>query len=382
MEQRRVSVFDTTLRDGEQAPGNSMTPQQKLELGLRLEALGVDVIEAGFPASSPSEAEATRMLSEKLTTARFASFCRAVRKDVEIAVTAGGTVNHEIQVLATASNLHLERKRQISRKEAVDELADTVRYAASTGVEVVSMALEDASRGDDELLRALVDAGLEAGVTCVVVADTSGCLTPEEFGELIAKFRSWAPPPIRLSTHCHNDFGLSLANTIAGLSAGADQAQTTLGGIGERAGNTAMEEVVALLGYKSERYGLFTDIDSVGMYDAYTSLREFIRLDQPRNKPIFGAYAFGTAAGMHQQGVLRDPSTYEFVEPARFGRERSLLIARHSGRSVLRHLLDQLGVRPGDGDIDELYRKHIIERDGGDCEDISVLRGRLVEELR
>lgn len=381
MEKKRISVFDTTLRDGEQAPGNSMTPHQKLDLALRIEALGVDVIETGFPVSSPAEAEATRLISRHLTRARFTTFCRAVRGDVRVAVEAGGTANHEVQVLATASDLHLERKRRISRKEAVDEITDTVRFALSLGVESVSVGLEDASRGEDELLRALVEAGLEAGAGCFAIGDTSGCMTPDQYGELIAKIRSWAPEPVRVATHCHDDFGLALANTLAGVQAGADEVQTTIGGIGERAGNTAMEELVALLACRGDHLGLYTDVDTFGMYAVYCRLREIIRLEEPRNKAIFGAYAFGTAAGIHQQGMLRDPSTYEYVEPARFGRERSLLIARHSGRSVLHHLLDELGVEADGPRVDELYRRHITERTGGDCEDIALLRRRLTEEL-
>ncbi|MGW1183353.1 LeuA family protein [Streptomyces drozdowiczii] len=378
---RRVSIFDSTLRDGEQAPRNSMNPQEKLRMALRLEALGVDTIEAGFPASSPSEAEATRLISQNLTRARFTTFCRAVRGDIEAAVHAGGTHNHEVQVLATSSDLHLERKRRISRSASVEEIVDSVTLARKLGVEHVSVGLEDASRGADDLLCAQVDASVTAGATCIVVADTSGCMTSDEYGDLMARVRTWIPAGVSLFTHCHDDFGLALANTLAGLRSGADGAQVTLGGIGERAGNAALEQLVALLSYKSEQLGLCADIDTVSMYDAYTELREIIKLELPRNKPIFGAYAFGSAAGIHQQGLLRDPATYEYVEPKKFGRERSLIIARHSGRSVLRHLLDELGAHLSEHMVDELYRRHILDRPGGDCEDISDLRKRLVAEL-
>ncbi|GAA1276904.1 hypothetical protein GCM10009677_33480 [Sphaerisporangium rubeum] len=381
MKKRRVFVHDTSLRDGEQAPGNSMDPRQKLALALALEAVGVDAIETGFPASSPAEAEATRLISRHLTTARFVTFCRAVRRDVDIAVAAGGTRNHQVQVLATASELHIERKRGITPEEAIAEVADTVRHAVSLGVESVSLGLEDASRGSDELLRALVRAAVAEGATCVGAADTTGCMTPDEYRALTEKMRVWAPPPVQLFTHCHEDFGLSLANTVAGLQGGADGVQTTIGGIGERAGNTAMEELVALLHYKGDRYGLYTDVDPGGMYAIYTQLRQVIGMAQPRNKAIFGEFAFGTAAGMHQQGMLRDPSTYEFVEPALFGRERSMLIARHSGRAVLRHILSRIGVEVSDDKLEELYRRHITERPGADCEDITVLERRLAAEL-
>jgi 2-isopropylmalate synthase len=296
-------------------------------------------------------------------------------------VDAGGVDNHEVQMVATGSQVHLDHKRGITRAAAVREVTDTVTFARSLGIEHVSVGIEDASRGDDDLLRALTESALEAGANCIILADTTGCHTPDEYGDLIAKIRSWAPRPIRVSTHCHDDFGLSLANALAGLRAGADEVQVTLGGIGERAGNTPLEELAALLAYKSDLLGMYTDIDLAAMYDAYTALREVIKLEQPRNKPIFGTYAFGTAAGIHQQGILSNPATYEFVEPARFGRERSMLIARHSGRAVLRHLLGQLGTTVDDDRLEELYRVHIAERVGGDCEDIEVVKQRLAREL-
>ncbi|MEU1374712.1 pyruvate carboxyltransferase [Streptomyces triculaminicus] len=378
---RRISFFDTTLRDGEQAPANAMGPEDKLDLALRIEALGVDYIETGFPASSPSDFEATRLISQHLTKARFTTFCRAVPQDIETAIEAGGTANHQIQVAATASDMHLRHKRRITRRQGIDEVAEAVALARSLGVEHVSVGLEDSSRGEDDLLQEMTEKAIEAGATCFVVADTSGAMTPDQYAGLIRKFRSWAPSPIRIATHCHDDFGLSTANALAGLEAGADEVQATLGGIGERAGNTALEEIAALLAYKEDHNGLRTDIDLAAMYEAYNVLRRVIKLEEPRNKAIFGAYAFGTAAGIHQQGMLRNPATYEYVEPDRFGRRRSILIGRHSGRSVLRHLLDQLGLEVSDTELDELYRVHIAEREGGDCEDLEVLKERLAREL-
>lgn len=380
-ESRRVSIFDTTLRDGEQAPGNAMTPRQKLDIAQRIEALGADYIESGFPASSPSEFQATRLISRHLTSARFTTFCRAVRSDVDTAVEAGGVERHQVQVMATGSDLHLAHKRGISRDQAVHEVADTVAHAYALGVEEVSVGIEDASRGELDLLRAITLGAVEAGAVCFAVADTSGCHLPQEYAALITEFRSWLPHGVRVATHCHDDFGLSLANAVAGLAAGADEVQVTLGGVGERAGNTPLEEVAALLTYKGALLGLHTDIDVVRMYEAYTALRAAIGLEEPRNKAIFGTYAFGTAAGIHQQGMLRNPATYEYVEPARFGRERSLLVGRHSGRALLRHILDELGIAVSEEDLAGLYRTHIAERIGGDCEDISVVKARLAREL-
>lgn len=378
---RRVTVFDTTLRDGEQAPRNAMSPEQKLEVALRLEALGVDLIESGFPASSPSERKATELIAQNLKSARLVTFSRSVRSDIEAAVQAGGERNHQVQVMATGSDMHLVHKRGITRKEAVDEVVDAVAFAKSLGVDEVSVPIEDASRGEPDLLRAITEGAIEAGATTFVLGDTSGCMMPAEYADLVRMFRSWAPPPIIISTHCHNDFGLSLANAIAGVEAGADEIQATLGGVGERAGNTPLEEVAAVLAYKGERMGLFTGIKTEGLYEAYGVLRRAIRLEEPRNKPILGTYAFATAAGVHQQGMLSNPATYEYVEPERFGRTRSILVSRHSGRVVLRHLLQQLGVEADERTLSRLYDTYVAGRPDGDCEPLESLRERLAEEF-
>ncbi|MDV9170879.1 pyruvate carboxyltransferase [Streptomyces sp. W16] len=378
---RRIGIFDTTLRDGEQAPGNAMSSQDKLDLALRLEALDVDVIEAGFPASSPQDFDATQAISAALSRAQVATLSRARRDDIDTAVRAAGGRNHVLQIMGTGSDIHLEHKLGITRQQAIDDAVDAARFAASLGVETVAVGIEDATRGDFGYLQQLTERAVEAGARYVPVADTSGYATPEEFGDLIARIRVWAPAPVRIGVHCHNDFGLATANAIAGLQAGADDVQVTVGGIGERAGNTAMEEVCALLAYKSEQLGLYSDVDLTSIYAVYNRLREVIRLEEPRNKAIFGKYAFGTAAGIHQAGMLRNPATYEYVEPARFGRERSLLLSRHSGRAVLRHVLTELGLEMDEFRLNEIYREFIAERVDGDCEDISVVRARLAADL-
>ena len=378
---RRIAIFDTTLRDGEQAPGNAMSIADKLDMAKRLEALNVDVIEAGFPASSPSDFQATRAVSKALKTAKIATLSRANRADVHAAVEAAGPENHVLQIMGTGSDIHLRHKRGITRDEAIDEAIDAARYATSLGVDVVAVGIEDATRGDLAFLQRLTESAVEIGARYIPIADTSGCMTPGEFGDLIAHIRAWAPAPVRIGLHCHNDFGLALPNAIAGLQAGADDVQVTLGGIGERAGNTALEELCAVLAYKGDQLGLRTDVDLSGMYSAYCRLRQAIRLEEPRTKAIFGRYAFGTAAGIHQAGVLRNPATYEYVDPARFGRERSLLISRHSGRAVLRHVLEQIDVQVSDEELAELYRLHIAERVDGDCEDLATIKRRLAHEF-
>ncbi|MEU4776735.1 pyruvate carboxyltransferase [Micromonospora sp. NPDC023633] len=378
---RRISIFDTTLRDGEQAPRNAMSPQTKLDLALRIEALGVDAVEAGFPASSAKDVEATRLISAALTTARVATLCRAARGDVETAVEAAGTRNHQLQVIATASEIHLEHKRGITRDTALRELHDAISLASSLGVPFITLAMEDSSRGSIDLLRATVETALEAGATQIGVGDTMGCSTPGEFGELVATVREWTPASASLTVHCHNDFGLALANTMAAIEAGADEVQVTLGGVGERAGNTALEEVVGLLAYKSDVYGATTDVKTEGMYEVYSAIRAAIGLEEPRNKALFGTYAFATVAGMHQQGMLQNPLTYEYVEPGRFGRESQLLVARHSGRAVLRHVAAQAQLDLSEDTVDRLYEKLVNGRADGDCVQLSVLREEIVAEM-
>ncbi|MEU8287640.1 pyruvate carboxyltransferase [Micromonospora sp. NPDC048905] len=378
---RRISIFDTTLRDGEQAPRNAMTAEQKLDLALRLQTLGADVIEAGFPASSPTDFRAARLIARNLTTAQVATFCRATRADVEVAVEAAGTQNHQIQVLATGSEIHLEHKRGITRETALRELRDTVDFALSLGVRHVSVAVEDATRGSRDLLADTVATSLEAGAECVAIGDTTGCATPQEFGNLIAAVRNWVPAPRKVSVHCHNDFGLALANTVAGIEAGADEVQVTLGGIGERAGNTALEEVVALLAYKSDQVGAYTDVKTEALHDAYSALRRAIGLEEPRNKAIVGAFAFATAAGIHQQGILQNPTTYEYVRPARFGRQTSLLVARHSGRAIVRHVLSEAGLVMDEATVTALFETYVNGRAGGDCVELDVLREEIFDAL-
>ncbi|MGW4844380.1 LeuA family protein [Nocardia brasiliensis] len=376
---RRISLFDTTLRDGEQAPGNAMSPRQKLEIALALEAIGVDVIEAGFPASSPSDYEATALLSKELTTARIATLSRALPEDVRLAIEAGGTANHHLQILATGSETHLEHKRGIDRAEAVREVVDTVRYARSLGAQYLMIGIEDATRGSDALLRALIEESIGAGADLVTVGDTTGCLTPGEYGALIARIRSWVGPDIPIGTHCHEDMGLSLANALAGIQAGADQVQATLAGIGERAGNTALEELIAVLTYKSHEIGATTTAKPEGLYHAFEVLSRAIGLTTPRNKAIFGVNAFATQAGIHQAGMLRAPVTYEYIEPTRFGRTRSMLVGRNSGRAVLRYVYGETGLPVDETIVEHLYQDYVANRTNGECVDLQGIRELIMQ---
>jgi 2-isopropylmalate synthase len=375
---RKISIFDATLRDGEQAPGNAMSPRQKVALALEAQAYGADIIEAGFPGSSATDFAACKLIAETLTTTRFATFNRTSREDIRLSMAAGGTrPNHQVQICGTGSDLHLEHKRGITRQEAVRETGDAIRYAAELGATDISYGVEDASRGAEELIKALVTEAVEAGATTVILADTTGCATPQEYGDLCAMVRSLIPPETILSTHCHDDLGLSLANALAGIQAGANEVQATLAGIGERAGNTPLEELAAALTYKSEQIGATTEIKLERLYGAFGLLSDTISLAPVRNKSIFGVNSFATEAGIHQDGILKNPATYEFINPERFGRKRSLLVGRHSGHSIIRYLLDRLDVPATDELVAELYQELVVDRPSGECDDIDELRDRM-----
>ncbi|UAC00962.1 pyruvate carboxyltransferase [Dactylosporangium vinaceum] len=376
---RKIRIFDTTLRDGEQAPGNAMDPEQKLDMALAIEAVGVDVVEAGFPSSSASEQRAVRLVSAALTSAYVSTLNRPIHADIQLAVDLAGTERHHLQIMATGSDIHLEHKRGVSREQAQDECVEAIGFARSLGARHVTLAIEDASRGPDDLLRPLITESIAAGADALTIADTTGCMLPSQYGGLIARIRSWIPDDIVISTHCHEDMGLSLANALAGLEAGADEVQATVAGIGERAGNTPLEELVTVLTYRGDELGCTTTAKTDGLYGAYELLSRTIGLATPRNKAIFGANAFATQAGIHQAGILRAPFTYEFVEPYRYGRERSIVIGRHSGRAVIRHILLELDADPGDGVVDRIYAEHIAGRPGAECMSLPELRRAIVD---
>jgi 2-isopropylmalate synthase len=376
---RQISVFDSTLRDGEQAPGNAMNPEQKLALALALEALGVTTVETGFPSSSPNDHAATKLISEALTTAKFATLNRATRADIDAAAGAGGVDRHQLQIMATGSDIHLAHKRGITRAEAVQEIVDSFRYAQSLGFTDISLGVEDASRGNEALLRPLIEAALANGGRTLALADTTGCMLPSEFGELVAAVRSWVPADVTVSVHCHNDLGLALPNALAAIQAGADEVQTTLAGIGERAGNTPLEELAAVLAYKSTDLGATTRINTMDLYPAFQLLCDTIGPAAARHKPIFGDNVFATQAGIHQAGMLRNPVTYEYAEPERFGRRRAILIGRHSGRNVVRHLLRELGLGDDEELTEDVYQEHVVSRAERDSIEVDDLR-RIVRD--
>lgn len=371
---RQITILDTTLRDGEQAPQNAMNPIQKLQMAIKLAELNVDHIETGFPASSTFDYQATKLIRGELPSIGIATFSRTLITDVKLALDAGGTArSHTVQMVATGSDIHLKNKRNITRQQSIEEMSNTIRFVRENSDCRIAMGIEDASRANFDFMGEMTSAAIDAGADQIILADTTGFSTPQEFGSLIRFIKSHTGDNISVSTHCHNDLGLALANTLAGIAAGADEVQVTLGGIGERAGNASLEMVASTLFYKAAEYGAYTNIKLDKLYQAYLQLCNTIGIEVSRNQPLFGTYVFGTAAGIHQQGMLSNPDTYEFVKPETFNREREFFVSRHSGKSVIKYLLDKNNVHHSPSLIADLYNNCIESRFENSCMSMTQL---------
>ncbi|WP_339804653.1 hypothetical protein [uncultured Marinobacter sp.] len=354
---RTVKFFDTTLRDGEQAPGNAMSVEQRVELAEWIDLAGVDYIEGGFPSCSQADFEATKRISELGLKATICAFARAKAADIECAIRATeDAAKSQIQLLLTGSEIHLEKKRRFSLQDAVDEARESVRIARANGAKHISLGCEDAARGSLDMLKQVISAGLEQGADCVVLADTVGAALPNEFEEKVRAIREFVGDGVELSVHCHNDMGLAVANTFAGLVGGADCAQVSLCGIGERAGNTAMEELATVIRYRGHEVGMQSRLNPVQMVEACQKLISEISLVVSPQKPLIGRYVFSTAAGIHISGMLQDPECYEYVSPEDYGRKREYLISRLSGRSVIADRLKKYNLYSSPELVDRMYR--------------------------
>ncbi|MDZ7697823.1 MAG: 2-isopropylmalate synthase [Deltaproteobacteria bacterium] len=356
----RIIIFDTTLRDGEQSPGASMNGPEKLRLARQLEKLGVDVLEAGFPASSRGDFESVRMVAGKIQRAEVAALARTSKSDIDQAWEAirKGT-RPRIHVFIATSDIHLRHKLNMTRNEVIKEAVDAVTYAR-TLTDNVEFSAEDATRTDRDYLCSVFTAVINAGATTINVPDTVGYALPEEFAERVAYVRTHTPNIHRamLSVHCHNDLGLATANTIAGIRAGARQAEVTINGIGERAGNTSLEEVVMTLYTREDLMKVTHGIHADELYPTsrLTSLVTGIVV-QP-NKAIVGANAFAHEAGIHQDGVLKKPMTYEIMRPETVGIANTrMVIGKHSGRHAFKQKLAELGYDFSKADLDRLFER-------------------------
>ena len=356
----RVIIFDTTLRDGEQSPGASMNAAEKLRLARQLEKLGVDAIEAGFPAASPGDLEAVRQIAEKIRLVQVTALARASKDDIDKAWEAiKGAAHPRIHTFIATSDLHLKHKLKMTREEVVDAAVDAVRYA-KTFTDNVEFSAEDGSRSDRDFLCKIFEAAIDAGATTVNLPDTVGYAMPDEFGRLVAYVREHTPNLHRavMSVHCHNDLGLATANTLAGLGAGARQVEVTINGIGERAGNTSLEEVVMGLYTRKEHLSLETGINTKEIYTASRLVSMVTGIVVQPNKAIVGANAFAHEAGIHQDGVLKHRMTYEIMEPETVGiSSNKLVLGKHSGRHAFRKKLDELGFELSEKNTNHLFEK-------------------------
>ncbi len=362
MGRERISIFDTTLRDGEQSPGCSMNLDEKVRMALQLEALGVDVVEAGFPVASEDDFAAVQAVAAALRRPVVAALCRALPADIERAwLAVQGAARPRLHTFLATSDLHLEHKLRKTRREALEMAAAGVRYARALTRDV-EFSAEDATRSDLDFLCDVVEAVLEAGATVINIPDTVGYAVPGEFGELIRTLRARVPALERavLSVHCHNDLGLAVANSLAAVEAGARQVECTVNGIGERAGNASLEELVMALRVRADRLPFETGVDAAQITRSSQLLTSLTGVAVQPHKAIVGRNAFAHEAGIHQHGVLANRATYEIMTPESVGaRVQSLVLGKHSGRHALQQRLKELGFELSRPDLDKAYRLFI-----------------------
>ncbi len=356
----RVVIFDTTLRDGEQAPGCSMNLEEKLRVAAVLEEMGVDVVEAGFPIASNGDFEAVREVARRLTRSSVAGLARASRKDIDRAWEAlKGAARPRIHTFISTSPLHMRFKLQMEPEAVHQAIIDSVSHARNL-TEDVEWSAEDASRTDRDFLCRCVEAAIKAGARTVNIPDTVGYAIPEEFAGLIAMLMNRVPNIDKaiVSVHCHNDLGLAVANSLAAVAAGARQVECTINGLGERAGNAAMEEIVMALRTRHDRMPFATGIDTTAITRASRLVSTITGFAVQPNKAIVGANAFAHESGIHQDGMLKHAGTYEIMTPESVGLSRSTLVmGKHSGRHAFRTKLKELGFDLGDNALEDAFRR-------------------------
>ena len=340
----RVLIFDTTLRDGEQSPGCSMTASEKLRMARQLDTLGVDVMEAGFTAASPDDHDAVREIARQVRRPVIAALARASSADIERAASAIEPAERgRIHVFIATSEIHLRHKLRIDEDECLERAIAAVEQARRY-TDDVEFSAEDATRTDPDFLLRVMKAAAEAGATTVNIPDTVGYTHPDEYARLVGMVRAALPDTVTVSVHCHDDLGLAVANSLAAVEAGAAQVECTINGIGERAGNAALEELVMALRVREDAFGRRTGIETREIHRTSRLLTELTGVEPPPNKAIVGSNAFAHEAGIHQDGVLKNPSTYEIMTPEMVGLDAGrLVLGKHSGRSALAQRYRELG---------------------------------------
>ncbi len=385
----RLLIFDTTLRDGEQAPGFSMRVDEKVALARALERLGVDIIEAGFPIASDADAEAVRQVALAVTQPVVAALARCAPADIDRAGCAlMGASRKRIHTFIATSDLHLSRKLRITR-EACLEAAVAAVTRARTFTDDVEFSAEDATRSDRDFLCRVIEAVIDAGATTINLPDTVGYATPDEIGEFFHHILSRVPNASRaiFSAHCHDDLGLAVANTLAAIGAGVRQIECTINGIGERAGNASLEELIMVTRVRADRVPVTTRIDTTRLFATSQLLSDITGERVQANKAIVGRNAFAHEAGIHQDGMLKDRRTYEIMRPEDVGvPETTLVIGKHSGRHAVQKRCEALGFALSGYEVDDVYRRIVrladTQKRVTDADLIGIVRQREVQRLR
>ena len=357
----KIHIFDTTLRDGEQVPGCKLNTKEKINLALALEELGVDIIEAGFPISSPGDFESVKEISRVIKNATVCGLTRAVEKDIQVAADAlKGAKRPRIHTGIGTSDLHIKGKFNSTREEIIQRAIQAVKWAKNY-VDDVEFYAEDAGRTDNDYLARVVEAVIKAGATVVNIPDTTGYCLPYQYGEKIAYLVNNVPNVDKaiLSCHCHNDLGLATANSISGIIAGARQIECTINGLGERAGNTSLEEVVMII-RQHKHLGFYTDVEAKQLNPLSRQVSDTMRMPVQPNKAIVGSNAFSHSSGIHQDGFLKDALTYEIINPEEVGADSSkIVLTARSGRSALAYRFQKLGFQFNRNDVDVLYNEFL-----------------------
>ncbi len=364
MAREHIRIFDTTLRDGEQSPGCSMNLEEKLCMAHQLDRLGVDVIEAGFPIASDGDFEAVQAVARQVRRPAIAGLARATRVDIERAWEAvKGAARPRIHVFLASSDIHLHYKLKITREQCLHHAADAVRFARSLCGDV-EFSPEDASRTELEFLCAVCEAVVEAGATTVNIPDTVGYALPQDISRIIGAVHKRIGHRAVVSTHCHNDLGLAVANSLAAVEAGARQVECTINGIGERAGNASLEEIVMALRVRGDSMPYDTNIDTKELFPSSRLLTDVTGVAVQPNKAVVGRNAFAHEAGIHQDGVIKNPLTYEIMTPQSVGvPESKLVLGKHSGRHALGRRCEELGYQFARRDLDRIYRRFVALAD-------------------
>lgn len=356
----RVYIFDTTLRDGEQSPGVSLNIQEKLEIAGQLARLRVDVIEAGFPITSEGDFEAVRAIANSIKGPEICALARAATKDIDRAWEAlKGAEKPRIHTFIATSDIHLKHKLRMTREEVLEAIERAVRYARKF-TDNVEYSPEDASRTDSDFICRVVETAIQAGAKVVNIPDTVGFATPDELGSFIANITNRVPNIDKgiISIHCHNDLGLAVANTLAALKNGARQVEGSINGIGERAGNVSLEEVIMALATRRDQYNLYTNINLEEIYRTSRLVSNMTGMPIHGNKPIVGKNVFVHESGIHQDGVLKERSTYEIMNPATIGLSvNNIVLGKHSGRHAFRERLAELGFTLSEENLNKAFQR-------------------------